>query len=213
VRFVDMNQIEAFFDYYGNYYFKGGSSELLKTNSKSTKVTEAFLAVAAKHPVDRGGFAHLPYTATIDAMKESLGKTFEADQLFRLEQKGLFIKRTATQDGGVLSFYKPDFEQMLLNWKILKELETWNETGFIEPPGGAALPGHAESTPEHVRERKQWAKALADWKPAVNAKGGVPQLRQGEKKPGEVWCHVCMSPVKKGQKLCEVCGAETAEAA
>jgi CRP-like cAMP-binding protein len=210
---IEMNQVEAFFDYYGNYYFKGGSDELLKTNSKATKVTEAFLEVAAKYPTDRGGFAHLPYTETVDAMKERLGKTFEADQLFRLEQKGLFIKRTATQDGGVLSFYKPDFEQMLLNWKILRALELWNETGYIEPVQGVSLPGHAESTPDHVAERKRWSKVLSDWKPAANAAGGVPEIRKGAKKPGEIWCHTCMSPMKKGQKLCEVCGAQTGEAA
>ena len=40
-------------------------------------------------------------------MKKTMGATFEADQLFRLEQKGLFIKRTTTQDGGILSFLPP----------------------------------------------------------------------------------------------------------
>jgi hypothetical protein len=213
LHFLEMRQLEAFFDYFGSYHFKGGSEELLRTNSKSTKVTEAFLKVAERYPVDRGGFAHLPFTETIEDLKAMLGKTFEADQLFRLEQKGLFIKRTATQHGGVLAFYRPDFEQMLRNWKILRELETWNETGFIEPAQGAVLQGMAESLPEHVAERKKWAKLLANWKPAVTASGSLPELRKGTKKPGEIWCSICMSPLKKGQGLCEVCGAEASEAA
>jgi CRP-like cAMP-binding protein len=213
IMLLEMNQIESFFDYYGNYYFKGGNDELLKTNSKATKVTEAFLTIAAKYPVDRGNYAHLPYTETVDRMKELLGKTFEADQLFRLEQKGLFIKRTATQDGGKLSFYKPDFEQMLLNWKILREIEVWNETGYIEPAPGTSMAGASGADPvDHVEERRKWAKLLSEWKPAVTAKG-VPELRKGGKKPGEIWCAICMSPMKKGQKLCEICGAQSSEAA
>ncbi|HUP56802.1 MAG TPA: cyclic nucleotide-binding domain-containing protein [Bdellovibrionota bacterium] len=210
VEFLEMNQIESFFDYFGNYHFKGGYAELLKTNSKATKVTEAFLEFASRHPVDRGGYAHLPYTETVDAMKKALGKTFEADQLFRLEQKGLFIKRTATQNGGVLSFYKPDFTQMLLNWKILRELEIWNETGYVEPAQGAAgMPADAGTAPaDHAVERKKWAKLLSEWKPVLKD-GKIPALRTGAKKAGEVWCSICMSPMKQGQKLCEVCGAQS----
>ena len=146
----------------------------------------------------------MPYKPTIDGMKKSLGNTFEADQLFRLEQKGLFIKRTTTNDGGMLSFYRPDFEQMLLNWKLLKEIEVWNEKGFVSMGAIAGAPQAAED-PE--TERKRWAQLLKDWKPAVSAAGGV-KLRSGTKKFGEVWCEVCMSVIAKNQKVCQVCGAE-----
>jgi CRP-like cAMP-binding protein len=217
VHLMDMKQVEAFFDYYGNYHFKGGYDDLLKTNAKMQKVTEEFLRFADGYPVDRGGNAHLPYKATIDAMKKELGASFEADQLFRLEQKGLFIKRTATQDGGTLSFYRPDFEQMMLNWKILRELELWNEKGFVDVGDRMAAPSPTEPDPssraivDPVAERKKWAEALAGWKPVAFSTEGAPKLRSGEKAEGEVWCHICMSVVDQKQKSCHVCGADLAQ--
>jgi CRP-like cAMP-binding protein len=210
IHLNDMSQIEAFYDYYGNYHFKGGYDDLLKTNAKMQKLTEEFLKVAAEYPADRGGNAHLPYKATVDALKKTMGNSFEADQLFRLEQKGLFIKRVATNDGGTLSFYKPDFEQMLLNWKILRELELWNEKGFVENGAAAVTPAASE---DPTAERKRWVQLLASWKPAAAAGGGAPKLRSGEKKVGEIWCDVCMSVMTRGQAICAVCGAEKAKKA
>jgi CRP-like cAMP-binding protein len=204
IHLTEMGQIEAFFDYYGNYHFKSGYEELLKTNAKMARMTDVFIKISANYPVDRGGNAHLPYKATIDAMKQELGSGFEADQLFRLEQKGLFIKRTASNDGGVLSFYKPDFEQMMLNWKILRELELWNEKGFVEMAGFTSAPD-AVFDPE--AEKKKWARVLAEWKPAAT-QSGVPKLRTGEKAAGEIWCPTCMSVVTKAQVSCQVCGSE-----
>jgi CRP-like cAMP-binding protein len=211
----DLKHVESFFDYYGSYYFKGGYEDLLKTNSKIQKVTEEFLKIADHYPVDRGGYAHLPYKPTIDAMKKAMGGAFEADQLFRIEQKGLFIKRTTTQDGGVLSFYRPDFEQMLLNWRFLRELEAWNEKGFVDMAGAEAAPGGnvaARDALDPVAERRKWAKALEGWKPAALSGSGAPKLRSGDKAKGEVWCSVCMSVVSHNQRECQVCGAELAPA-
>jgi CRP-like cAMP-binding protein len=210
LHLTDLKQVEAFFDYYGNYHFKGGYADLLKTNSKMQKVTEEFLKIADQHPMDRGGNAHLPYKPTIDAMKKAMGGSFEADQLFRLEQKGLFIKRTATQDGGILSFYRPDFDQMMLNWKLLREIELWNEKGFVDAtvvPSGKdpMLPPF-----DPVEERKKWAKALEGWKPATLAgPASALKLRAGERPPaGETWCEVCMGVLERGAKSCPVCGAD-----
>lgn len=203
LHLMEMPQIEAFFDYFGNYHFKSGYGEFLKTNAKLQKVTEEFLKISAEYQADRAGNVQLPYKSTIDAMKVALGNTFEADQLFRLEQKGLFIKRQTTNDGGVLSFYRPDFEQMLLNWKILRELELWNENGFVE---GVGLGGAPAAPEDPEGERKRWSRLLAAWKPFVSAKGEV-KLRTGAKKAGETWCETCMSVVKRGQKACDVCGA------
>ena len=204
VRLSDLGRVESFFEYYGNYHFKGGSRDLLKTNTKVTLMTEQFLKIADQYPVDRGGNAHLPFKATIDALKAALGKGFEADQLFRLEQKGLFMKRRAAADGGTLSFYKPDFQQMLLNWRILREIEGWNEKGYVDMAGFASAVAGGIG-PQGDREK--WSRLLADWKPPVE-RGVVPQIRTGAKSPRETWCSVCMSVVSQGQAICEVCGVD-----
>lgn len=207
LHLTDLKQIEAFFDYYGGYHFKSGFADLLKTNSKLQKITEEFLSIADAHPVDRGGNAHLPYKSTIDSMKVAMGQSFEADQLFRLEQKGLFIKRTANQDGGILSFYRPDFDQMVLNWKMLREIELWNEMGFVE---ASATPQSNDPTAfDPVAERKKWAEALAGWKPAVTSAKDALKLREAERPlAGEVWCETCMGVLERSAKVCNVCGTE-----
>ncbi|MBC7691216.1 MAG: cyclic nucleotide-binding domain-containing protein [Methylotenera sp.] len=209
----EMKQIEAFFEYYSNSYFRSSNKDFLKTDPKSTKVTEEFIKVSNNYPTDRGGFAHLPFKATMDAMKAALGQSFESDQLFRLEQKGLLMKRVANAEGGTLSFYKPDFEQMILNWKVLKEIETWNENGFVNSEGSAgavtlAIHPSAASQPaevDYAAERQRFSALLTNWKPAAS-EGKVPQIRTETRKPEELWCPVCMSVIQKSWKSCEVCG-------
>jgi hypothetical protein len=170
--------------------------------------------VAKAYEVDRAGNVHLPYKSAIDAMKKRLGPGFEADQLFRLEQKGLYLKRTTTQDGGSLSFYRPDWEQMLLTWRVLRQVELWNSKGYVEltgtapaTAGGAPVASADAGTEEQARaEREKWARRLAGWKPAAFRDTPI-QLRQGKPRLGEVWCQVCMSVLAKNAELCEVCGA------
>jgi CRP-like cAMP-binding protein len=200
-----MRTLENFVDYYGGYHFKGGYANLLKTHPKMTRITQEMLklvqdpSIGAK--VDRGGVAHLPYKPAVDALKQAI-QGFEADQIFRLEQKGLFVKRTATNDGGVLSFLKMDFEQMLENWGILREVEIWNENGYVDPPRDLFSPQAIEM------DRKRFGQMLANWKPLATHSSGPPTIRTGTKKIGEIWCEVCMSVCKPMQKTCDVCGSE-----
>ncbi|MDR3607144.1 MAG: cyclic nucleotide-binding domain-containing protein [Oligoflexia bacterium] len=200
-----MRTLEDFVDYYGGYHFKGGYSNLLKTNAKMTRITEEAVKLANNSElgakVDRAGVVYLPYKAAIDAMKSAI-PGFEADQLFRLEQKGLFVKRVATNDGGVLSFLKMDFEQMLRNWTLLREVEIWNEAGYVQPAQDLSV------VLDPKMERERFKQLLAHWKPIASAAGGPPKIRTGPKKMGEIWCGVCMSVCKPKQKNCEVCGAE-----
>jgi hypothetical protein len=122
----------------------------------------------------------------------------------------LFIKRTSTNDGGVLSFYRPDFDQMLLNWTILREVESWNEKGFVDVGEAQARKAEIASSSgsDPVEERLKWAKALESWRPAAIGNAGPPKLRTGDRAKGELWCSVCMSVLQNGQKNCGVCGAE-----
>lgn len=211
IEFKDMTQIEAFFDFYQNYHFKPGYASLLKTNDKITQITQTFLKLSRGYDADRSGLVHMPFKPTIDAMKEKLGSSFEADQLFRLEQKGLMIKRTTTQDGGILSFWRAEFEQMLLNWKVLREVELWNKKGFVEMTDGTVAPVPATAVPEASPAGKaavlSLAERLAAWQPKV-LQGKVPQIRTAPPAPGEIFCPTCMSTITAEQTLCEVCDSE-----
>jgi CRP-like cAMP-binding protein len=211
ICFRNMVQIEAFFDFYQNYHFKGGYAGLLKTNDKATELTQALVRLADKYQADRAGMVTMPYKLTVDTLKATLGKTFEADQIFRLEQKGLMVKRTATQDGGVLSLFKQEFEQMLLNWKVLKEVEQWNEFGFVKLPEEinnetSATTGAAGDEKESA-QLKAAMEALETWKPVIMS-GSVPVIRTEPPRHDEVLCPQCLSPVLASQTYCTTCDSE-----
>lgn len=203
LQFKDMTQIEAFFDFYQNYHFKSGYESLLKTNDKITAITQAVLKISEKYAPDRMGLVHMPFKPAIDSLKEILGKTFEADQLFRLEQKGLIVKRVATQDGGILSFYKSEFEQMLLNWRVLREVELWNEKGYVDMRGymSSRDSAAAAAVGQSIADR------LAAWQPMA-LRGEAPKIRTEAPRPDEILCPVCMSTVTDEQTMCEVCDTD-----
>jgi CRP-like cAMP-binding protein len=211
ICFRNMVQIEAFFDFYQNYHFKGGYAGLLKTNDKATELTQALVRLADKYETDRAGMVTMPYKLTVDTLKAMLGKTFEAEQIFRLEQKGLMVKRTTTQDGGVLSLFKQEFEQMLLNWKVLKEVEQWNEFGFVKLPESMSnAQGPTKSAPGEEKETAQMKaalEALESWKPLIMT-GSPPVLRTQPPRHDEVVCPHCLSPVLASQTYCSVCDSE-----
>jgi CRP-like cAMP-binding protein len=215
IKILAARHLEDFFDFYGSRHFKGDSSNLLKTNTKMTLIIQTFLKITQAPGsglrVERSGTAHIPYQSTIDAMRRDL-PGFEADQLFRLEQKGLFVKRTSTNEGGSLAYLPQDFEQTLQNWRILKEIEKWNEYGFVARPPEAARTSEPHGTSPAMSPlqavRKQWAETLANWRPSVSEAGASPKIRSGSKKMSEIWCPVCMSVCKPRQQACEICGAD-----
>lgn len=129
--FTKMFYIETFIDFYRSYYFRNNGALVLRTNEKIKNITLAVLKVSEGAPADRSGVVRIPYKPTIDSMKELLGASFEADQLFSIEQKGLQIKKITSSDGGLLSFYRAEFEQMIHNWRFLREIENWNSKGFV----------------------------------------------------------------------------------
>ncbi len=59
--------------------------------------------------------------------------TLNNDHFSRLEQKGVFVKRAARTDGVVvMQFEVKELSNVLKSWKVLREIEKWNEKGFID---------------------------------------------------------------------------------
>lgn len=130
--FSNLKAVEDFFDYYQNVFFKGSSSQLLRVDDKIVRITAALVDATADAVVDRRGIVSIPFTETMDRLKKILGNTFTADQLYRIEQKGLFLKRETDNKGATLSFFRAEYLQMLENWRFIKEIEKWNEAGIVE---------------------------------------------------------------------------------
>ncbi len=148
--FSNLKAVEDFFDYYQNVFFKGSSAQILRVDDKIVRITAALVDATAEAIADRQGIVSIPFTETMERLKKVLGNTFTSDQLYRIEQKGLFLKRETNNQGGTLSFFRAEYLQMLENWKFLKEIEKWNETGLVEVSGlaeGRILPPNQKKYP------------------------------------------------------------------
>lgn len=134
VTLFDLAAIEAFFEFYQYYYFKGSSKgEVLKTDETCSTLLNHFISLAEGLEPDRFGVVTLDLQKTLERFKQEWGINLNSDHFARLEQKGVFIKRQSLQDGAVvLKFEVKEFKTTQKVWRILKEIEKWNEKGFVD---------------------------------------------------------------------------------
>jgi hypothetical protein len=134
IAFSDLNLVEQFFEYYQYYYFKGGKSELLKTDDRVIQLVNILIEVGATTEPDRNGFVRLEYAKVVDRVREVMGLSLNGDHFALIENKGLFVKRQSIDGGGVtLQFEYKEFERTLKVWRVLREVERWNEKGSVDP--------------------------------------------------------------------------------
>lgn len=133
VHFFDLALVEQFFEFFQYYYFKGGKQELLKTDDRVINMTTVLLEVGNGQPLDRHGAVRLDYTKVVEKFKDMLGIQLNSDHFTVLENKGLFVKRQSTDQGVFLQFDFREFERTLKVWRVLREVERWNEKGSVDP--------------------------------------------------------------------------------
>lgn len=132
LHFFDLPAIEKFFEYYQHYYYKGGNPDFFKIDEKLLQLVNCLLRFTDKATVNRAGIVQVNYKEVMEQLKTAFAGNFTPDQFDRMEKKGLFVKRESSATGGSLSFYRHDFSVMFNNWRILREIEKWNERGIVE---------------------------------------------------------------------------------
>lgn len=133
VHFVDSSVIESFFEFYQYYYFKGGKTELLKYDESSFNLVHHFVHMAADLTPDRMGLVTMDYARILEGFKTDLNINLNNDHFARLEQKGVFLKRVSRPEGSVvLQFELAELKTTIWIWKLLREIEKWNEKGFVD---------------------------------------------------------------------------------
>lgn len=133
ITFYDLGAIEAFFEFYQYYYFKGGAANIIKYDESSYNLLSLFLKMAQKTPPDRQGVVSFELSKAIEYFKAEAGINLNNAHFTQLENKGIFAKRQAKADLNVfLSFDFKEWETIQKNWKILSEIEKWNEKGFVD---------------------------------------------------------------------------------
>lgn len=133
VEFSNFAIIEAFFEFYQYYYFKALKPEVLKVDDQCNVLLKNILICSQDLVPDRNGIVTLDFTETIERFKSEFGINLNNDHFARLEQKGVFAKRATRTDGKpVLQFELKEYKTLSQIWRILKEVEKWNEKGFVD---------------------------------------------------------------------------------
>ncbi len=132
----DLAGVEAFFEFFQYYYFKNGRIELLKSDELATQLIGAFVKCAENLENDRHGAVTIEFKDASEHFKNELGMDLKPDHLSILEQRGIFLKRRVLQieqeEKVTLSYDIKEFRQTLKNWRIIREVDKWNERGFVD---------------------------------------------------------------------------------
>lgn len=146
IHFQDLGLVEQFFEFFQYYYFKGGKTELLKTDERVINMVAALIELGSTEQADRHGMVRLDYTKVIEKFKTAAGIQLNNDHWTMIENKGLFVKRQSADNGVVLQFDFKEFERTLKIWKVLREVERWNEKGSVDPNEPLVDPKKAAKT-------------------------------------------------------------------
>lgn len=131
VHFLDLGLLESFFEFYQYYYFKN-RSDLLKVDELCQQMLDALLKLCENEQPDRFGIVGVEFAKFSEHCKNELGINLNNDHFARLEGKGVFMKRKTGSTGVVLQFELKEFRSVFQSWKMLREIEKWNEKGFVD---------------------------------------------------------------------------------
>jgi len=132
VHFLDLSLLESFFEFYQYYYFKGGRSELLKVDELCQQMLDGILKLSENEQADRFSIVSIDFAKFAEYCKNEIGINLNNDHFNRLEGKGVFMKRKNGGSGVLLQFEVKEFRSVAQSWKMLREIEKWNEKGFVD---------------------------------------------------------------------------------
>lgn len=124
--------LEAFFEFYQYYYFKQGRSEILKPDDFVINMVDTFLKESAGIEPDRFGIVSLEFMKVKERLNADHGIQLNNDHFSRLEQKGCVTKRRTIGDQIKLEFEVKELTNLHFTWKVLKEIDRWNEKGSVD---------------------------------------------------------------------------------
>ena len=134
IDFLDLPAIEAFFEFYQYYYFKGGAASILKYDETAYNLITNFLKMIEPLPKDRFGVVSIDFPKAVEFFKTEFSINLNTGHFTTLENKGVFAKRQPKSDGSVtLSIELREWQTTQKIWRIIREIDKWNEKGFVDP--------------------------------------------------------------------------------
>jgi hypothetical protein len=128
-----LDLIESFFEHYQYHHYKSGRTDILRADDSAMALLFTFLKASENLELDRFGAVRLEYQKLIEAVKSELGYQLNNDHFAKLENKGVLVKRSTDSQGNpFISFERKEFQTIMEIWKIIREIEKWNEKGFVD---------------------------------------------------------------------------------
>lgn len=132
VIFKNPQLIENFFEFYQHYFYKSDKKEILSYDEYFTKLLDIIFQQSQSLPIDRNGNVRIDFKVTSELAKDQLQMSLGPEHFTRLENKGVFIKRGSLDGQAYLEFHKQEIEQMLFFWKLINEIDKYNQFGFVK---------------------------------------------------------------------------------
>ncbi len=129
----DASHLEGFFEYWQYHYFKNGRSDMLRFDETLLQYLNSLIKLGEGLTPDRFGVVQIELSKAMEHVKGEIGLNLTPDHFARLEQRGVFAKRAPKSDGVVwLQWEMKEFQHVARNWKFIRELDKWNEKGFVD---------------------------------------------------------------------------------
>lgn len=132
IRMHNIEGIEMFGEFYQHNFFKPGRSEVIHIDKFAYILARAFVEASEDIDADRRGLVNLDYKQFLQDTEENLGFSIKESHIQVLEKKGLFLKRQPVGEQVMVSFDKAEYQQTYAFWKIINEIDHWNESGSVD---------------------------------------------------------------------------------
>lgn len=131
-KIFDLPALESFFEFYQYYYYKGNKTNLLKPDELNYNALNILLMAYEKCEADKFGVVSKDLNEVTEFFKD-YGISFGSGQLSSFETIGLFCKRKPVANNQVhLQFELKEFKNLFNSWRILREVEKWNERNIVD---------------------------------------------------------------------------------
>ncbi len=150
ITFKDIATIDRFAEFYTYHIFKAGKPEAILVDDMAFKVIKILVQLSIGQKPNHQGNVVLEYDQVLKMAKEKTRIDLKNTHFDLLEKKGLMVQRKSTDKGLQLLFNGDDFMATAINWAIIKEIDMWNQKGFIDfnHVEDAAAAGQKETCPQ-----------------------------------------------------------------
>lgn len=150
IELLNIQFIQDFAEWFQFNFYKPGRNETLFVDKMVMRIAEIIADLGEGCFVDHKKATHVDYNSVVQTVKAKMGLDFKPSHMDLLEKKGLFGVRKTKDDAVFLVFDREEFSVTAKYWKVLYELDKWNDNGFVNmakeeeykapPPGASSCP-------------------------------------------------------------------------